>query len=1334
MQINTPVKFYSLLFIPVFLLPLACSAQFTISGRILNQADTRPLPYASVFLSNATIGAKTPDNGTFTLNDVKPGKYELVVSCVGFEKFSQPVMITNANINLRDLLLFPKTILLKEVKIKPKDDAGRERNLKLFTDYFLGTSALAQECSIVNPGIVDLDYDEETNTLSASTSNFLEIENNALGYRIQYLLGNFKLDTKNSEIHYEGQALFTEMRGTPAQERRWQKNRAGVYENSSIHFLRAALNDQLGNEGFRTQKLALIPNPERPADDVIKAGMLLFKDSSQPHARDSLAYWKKKAKLPPAFQKLIPAPLTKSDFIQPTGQKGIYALACNGCALLIDYNKNHRFHANGLNNLGDPHNTETTMVALNTAVLFDSNGGIIDPNSVTYSGAWGNNRIAELLPVDYVGQSNPVTAMDSTVIKNVSDRLSTFATANIVEKTYLHLNKPSYFLGDTVWYKAYTVMGDDHHLSTLSGVLHVELISPADSVIKRENLELTSGVTWGDIALSRKLKPGNYRLRAYTNWMLNAGPEYFYEQKFRLGGLPAVLDGEKNVIAAGPDVQFFPEGGELVNGLRSRVAVKAVNAKGLGEDIKGTIEDNEGNVVADFATQHLGMGVFAITPQSGKTYKAKISGAGETAFTVSLPTARETGYTLSLNNSRPDSIYLKVAANAPQFKEKQNAAFYLVAQAGGKIYYTAAGKLQNPVFTSTINKGRFPSGIVQFTLFSESGEPLNERIAFIQNDDTLKLKITAPAKAYNTRQNVKLALDAKGGDGKAAAGSFSVSVINESRLGADETAENNIYNNLLLTSDLKGYIEKANYYFLNPGAQTRADLDVLMLTQGYRRFEWKKVLGNALSIAKRQPEKLLELAGNIQTPSGKPVVNGKVTLTATRENFFADTVTDINGNFRFTGLDLPDTAKIVLSARKQNDGKNVTIFLKKPDYPPVSKQKETEAAMTPGLLAMVQKNYAAHQQQQKNDSLKNGQELKEVVIKGKKTVKPDKSNAYGADIQFTIPGSKLAETGNLMQGLQRRLLGVSYRDGKFFSSLPPHRQVPVVINERQTDPSEINLYSPEEIDNVRLLEGGQYAALYGVEGDQIIFITTKQYAGTDTASTVKMLKEVNINAGKINKGPDLSYSANLNGGGHADQVIDGNKLDGCISLLYCLIGKISGVIFRDGMAYSTRTGAKLGGTSPAMALIIDGDVLDGVSLNDINASDINSIEVLRSGAYLAIYGSNAPGGALVITTRHGSANNYVTTESPSGLLPYRFQGFYKAKAFYSPKYNGPKTDAQPRDLRSAIYWNPNIITGADGKASFEYFNNDTKGTYKVVVEGIDDNGSLGRVVFRYKVE
>jgi hypothetical protein len=248
-----------------------------------------------------------------------------------------------------------------------------------------------------------------------------------------------------------------------------------------------------------------------------------------------------------------------------------------------------------------------------------------------------------------------------------------------------------------------------------------------------------------------------------------------------------------------------------------------------------------------------------------------------------------------------------------------------------------------------------------------------------------------------------------------------------------------------------------------------------------------------------------------------------------------------------------------------------------------------------------------------------------------------------------------------------------------------------------------------------------------------LILTTKRYAGTDTTSTVK-LKQVTIQAKKINKAPDLSNSANLNGGGNADQVIMGDKIEGCIILSDCLNGKVFGVTFdQNGVPHSIRAQGRLGG-SPAMVIIVDGNIMDGTHLNELNTNDIYSIEVLRGGGYLAVYGSNAPGGALVITTKRGGENNYVTSETPAGLITYPFNGFYKARTFYSPKYSGPKTDVQNADMRNTIYWNPNIITDKDGKASFEYFNDDTKGVYRVVIEGIDTDGNLGRQVYRYKVE
>jgi len=231
-----------------------------------------------------------------------------------------------------------------------------------------------------------------------------------------------------------------------------------------------------------------------------------------------------------------------------------------------------------------------------------------------------------------------------------------------------------------------------------------------------------------------------------------------------------------------------------------------------------------------------------------------------------------------------------------------------------------------------------------------------------------------------------------------------------------------------------------------------------------------------------------------------------------------------------------------------------------------------------------------------------------------------------------------------------------------------------------------------------------------------------------------LLKTVTIKGNIHPPKQKLQFSSNMNGPGHADQVIMWDQLDACPDLEGCLVGKITGVTISNGHARSMRTFGSL--NKGSMRIIIDGIMLDDkASLNDINTNEIYSIEVLRGGGFLAIYGSNAPGGALVITMKHGGeGTGYFSSQLSNGITTCRYTGFYKAKAFYTPKYTLPKKDSDTADLRSTIYWNPNIVTDKDGKATATFYNNDTKGAYRVVIEGIDDDGKLGRQVYRYQVQ
>ncbi|MDB5025304.1 MAG: hypothetical protein JWP78_3059 [Mucilaginibacter sp.] len=397
------LKFLVLL---IILLPPECFAQFNISGRILNQADSKPIANSNVFLSNATIGSKTADNGTFTLHQIKPGKYELVVSIVGYEPFNKFITVENNNIELPDVMLLPKTIALKEVNIKYRKDPNREKYYGWFKEEFLGISQQARDCKILNPDVLDLDYDEAGNKLTASSDDFLEIENDALGYQIKYLLTNFSFENKDEKkIYYQGPVLFQRLNGSAEQEKRWQKNREEVYENSPMHFLRSAVEDCIKEEGFRVQEYSAYANPQRPSDSLINTRLSYYTNlknqgSSQ---RDSLSYWRRKLRLPKIVYKLQPSPLSKKDIVRPTDKPGQYALSRNNNWLYVAYNKNHHFHINDQTSyLYNRNNTENTLVKFNAPEAFFNISGIIsNPYSVIFYGVWGRNRVANMLPLDY---------------------------------------------------------------------------------------------------------------------------------------------------------------------------------------------------------------------------------------------------------------------------------------------------------------------------------------------------------------------------------------------------------------------------------------------------------------------------------------------------------------------------------------------------------------------------------------------------------------------------------------------------------------------------------------------------------------------------------------------------------------------------------------------------------------------------------------------------------------------------------------------------------------------------------------------------------------------
>ncbi len=479
------------------------------------------------------------------------------------------------------------------------------------------------------------------------------------------------------------------------------------------------------------------------------------------------------------------------------------------------------------------------------------------------------------------------------------------------------------------------------------------------------------------------------------------------------------------------DVQFFPEGGHLISGIRSRVAFKAVKPDGFGIDGKGTIVDNTGKVVADMASQHLGMGVFAIMPEENKTYKANFTFADGSKGSFDLPSVRAEGINLSVNNSDNDSLSVKITANEGFFNKNQNKSFYVIAQSGGVVCYAAQTVLHNTSYSAMVPKSKFPTGVLQVTVFSAKGSPLGERVVFINHHDQLNLTLKSDLATYSRRQKVKMQISAKNNT-LPAEGNFSVSVIDESIVPHDDNDGPGILSDLLLTSDLRGYIEKPNYYFNEPNDKTNADLDVLMLTQGYRRFSYKNVIADKIQPIVYLPEQGIDISGTLRSNTGLPVAKGNVRLFIPDKAYSTRTITDASGNFRFPNVIVSDSSMVRVDARDNANSANLMLTLNPLLAPP-----STQYINPVGGIANIDSALKPYLQNAKRQ-LNTVHTIKEVVIKSTPTVKKvshldySSLNALPMDADHTIPGDRFKDCNYMIDCLIGSGLGITYDNNNFY--------------------------------------------------------------------------------------------------------------------------------------------------------------------------------------------------------------------------------------------------------------------------------------------------------------
>jgi hypothetical protein len=926
------------------------------------------------------------------------------------------------------------------------------------------------------------------------------------------------------------------------------------------------------------------------------------------------------------------------------------------------------------------------------------------------------------LAVNLLAQSGGYFTKPDKDLLRITAPLDSFSRRLPVEKVYLHMDKPYYNIGDTLWFKAYLVDGIHLAPSKRSGLLYVELDDDSTVVARQISIKVKDGIGWGQIPLPKSIfHEGGYTLRAYTNWMQNFGSNYFFDKRLYLGvaakdawlvkstatvnrvadkdqlqvqlklnhadkilspvGVRAVevkiyesrrteyefqhwiykeklqtgidgsltisktlsekLDGKRMRMEIRSlekadddkalyvpltitrnqniDLQFLPEGGKLVAGLKSIIGFKAIAENGLGTPVSGAVYNARGDEITSFETIHNGMGSFEFTPRTDEIYTVKLS--QPIAKSYELPKIEPTGTVMYIDNpEKGDALTITLRGLNSLGTD---SACYLIGISRGVIYYSQKVEPNHPVLS--VSKKMFPSGIARFALF-KGVTAINERMAFIDVGDGLNIRVTANKSAYKNRDSVGLSIEVKDRSGFPVQGSFSMSVTDDSQVKPDSMGNYGIAASLLINSELKGSVESPGYYINRTDKQVWKALDNLLLTQGWTGYDWTEVFAPAKPVT-FPVEKDFKVSGYVINLSHNPIPGIQVILSSQKPQFVTTSITDSAGRFVFKSLPTIDSGSFFIQANNKN-GRSMfasAVAIDRFKAPPVPVTANDPVMPwyvntdTPIINTIKLKT-----QKQDLENLKlTGIVLNEVKIKNTKIIK----GAYyqgGANLTFDEEDIKKSGTTNLYDVLKLYVPGFKIiKDWKYRKGAVTMK----IGDEDFIEPWDFIL------DNTKNL----WEVLGGAE---IL---------TDTSPD-----------GEKKKGTDY----------HDDP----NSAEDFIELL-----------------------------------------------RGFKVPRLKGIQVVLSRSYPLPYRKYYYA-KIYVTTSNGLAK-WMPTKP--GTTTYRPMPILYPQQFYRPKYKVTPLPVTEPDYRATLHWEPNIYTDANGKAKVSFYTSDIAGKYTVTVSGVDATGGIG---------
>lgn len=851
-----------------------------------------------------------------------------------------------------------------------------------------------------------------------------------------------------------------------------------------------------------------------------------------------------------------------------------------------------------------------------------------------------------------------------TIFDDYHHRMVQLADSFPREKIYLNFDNNSYYLRDTLWFKAYVVENENKRYvpTRQSRPLYVELVDPYGHVKERQIIHINNGEGNGQFVLDGFMLPGFYEVRAFTKWMLGFQEPYYYSRVFPIYRMEMSKNSSSKVIPEynlDPSMQirpeqekkftlrFFPEGGTLVEGITSRIAFEAVSKEKGAEDIKGVVCTTEGDTITTFKTLHDGMGYFMYTPDHTKPAVAKVNYDNK-SYAFDLPAATTNGYVMRAENMG-DSLKIQIARSANM---QGDTLAVFVTQQGIPYNYQVVpltGRMTEKVMLSTFP---MPDGIVHVSLMNKHKKIICDRACFIPERKPVSLSVSNTKPIYMPFDSVHCELQLK--DFLDIPRRCNLSVSIRDALRSDERAfDTNIHNYLLLTSDLRGYIHSPGYYLADQSIRRKAELDVLLLVRGWRQYDMENWL-NETNFPIYEPERALILKGQVKSLVMKKNENDMEVSVITRRNdlwLAGKVVTDSLGQFAIPINDdsIVGTLEAVYQTRKLTKKRNrmCDIRLFRSFAPPLKEYVPQEVS-----LVFDDKNEIRRLANQADslflDSIKNSSLRNEFVLNTVWITAKRKSNYFNVE-------QSISAYYNIRNELDK------LRDlGKDFYDLPDLLHT-------------LNPYFHADVERAAPVIG-------------------------DKGTTYKSMPITFISDGKVLSSRNTKLLLSQVDGIQTVLLCQGA---GAFDMAYFGSPNNDGAINIYNNIQQSQEGGQLG--------------------NDSKETDENGVmKVFGLGSKKErnrISGIDLAGTVACYIYFFPRCNPYSNYDAARGTRLSTIQGYSQPFSFYSPAYKDGKLPDED-DYRRTLYWNPNLMTDKKGRAVIRCYNSNHSSPLIIQIETI----------------